>query len=236
MMDKMGLWGMITAIEIAFEKQSENSPTYPKLQIFTNATCRRNTMKRIKEQRKQLGLTQKQLSQQLGIANSTLSTWERGDAAPDYSNLNKLASIFGVSVDYLVGSRNDPLQSRREIVTQEKAAYALLLEDNPVIARGGEVGSIVYGHEFQVYILSLLDVMLRDDEKSSVLLRMLSKIVESVSDPRLEKVQIDSLLTAIDFVCAATKSDDTEAHEATLNIVKNHFEKHSGIRGDDEDE
>jgi len=193
-------------------------------------------MKRIKEQRKQLGLTQKQLSQQLGIANSTLSTWERGDAAPDYSNLNKLASIFGVSVDYLVGSRNDPLQSRREIVTQEKAAYALLLEDNPVIARGGEVGSIVYGHEFQVYILSLLDVMLRDDEKSSVLLRMLSKIVESVSDPRLEKVQIDSLLTAIDFVCAATKSDDTEAHEATLNIVKNHFEKHSGIRGDDEDE
>jgi len=193
-------------------------------------------MKRIKEQRKQLGLTQKQLSQQLGIANSTLSTWERGDAAPDYSNLNKLASIFGVSVDYLVGSRNDPLQSRREITTQEKAAYALLLEDNPVIARGGEVGSIVYGHEFQVYILGLLDVMLRDDEKSSVLLRMLSKIVESVSDPRLEKGQVDSLLTAIDFVCAATKSDDADAHEATLNIVKNHFDKHSGIREVDEDE
>ena len=193
-------------------------------------------MKRIKEQRKELGLTQKQLSQQLGIANSTLSTWERGDAAPDYSNLNKLASIFGVSVDYLVGSRNDPLQSRREIVTQEKAAYALLLEDNPVIARGGEVGSIVYGHEFQVYILSLLDVMLRDDEKSSVLLRMLSKIVESVSDPRLEKGQVDSLLTAIDFVCAATKTDDPQAHEMTLNIVKNHFEKHSGIREGDEDE
>ena len=89
----------------------------------------------------------------------------------------------GVSVDYLVGSRSDPNQSRREITTQEKAAYALLLEDSPNIARGGEVGQIVYGHDFQVYILGLLDVLLKDDERTTSLLRALSKIVSSVADP-----------------------------------------------------
>lgn len=58
---------------------------------------------RLKELRKNEKITQAQLSRQLGVAQSNISDWENDVARPEYENLVKLAQIFDVTTDYLLG-------------------------------------------------------------------------------------------------------------------------------------
>ena len=56
----------------------------------------------IAQLRKEKGLTQKQLSEILGVSDKTISHWEREESAPDISILPILASTLGVTVDELL--------------------------------------------------------------------------------------------------------------------------------------
>lgn len=60
-------------------------------------------MNRLKELRKQKGLTLVELGKEVNLANNTLSQYERGIREPSIQVLIKLADFFNVSVDYLVG-------------------------------------------------------------------------------------------------------------------------------------
>lgn len=57
----------------------------------------------ISKLRKQRNLTQEQLAEALGISFAAVSKWERGAATPELQMLAKLADIFCVSLDALVG-------------------------------------------------------------------------------------------------------------------------------------
>ena len=60
----------------------------------------------IAEQRKALGMTQKELAEKLNITDKAVSKWETGKSAPDTGNLIPLADILGVSVvELLNGSK-----------------------------------------------------------------------------------------------------------------------------------
>jgi transcriptional regulator with XRE-family HTH domain len=60
--------------------------------------------RRIAELRKNAGLTQRQLADQIGTAWSNVAYWERGASAPPGTALVKLAPALGVSVDELLGT------------------------------------------------------------------------------------------------------------------------------------
>jgi len=60
-------------------------------------------MNRIRELRKQMDMTQKELAKHLQIADSTLSYWEMGKYEPDNEALLKLSRFFQVPIDYLIG-------------------------------------------------------------------------------------------------------------------------------------
>ena len=60
-------------------------------------------MNRIRELRKQMDLTQKELAKHLQIADSTLSYWEMGKYEPDNDALMKLSRFFNVPIDYIIG-------------------------------------------------------------------------------------------------------------------------------------
>ena len=53
--------------------------------------------------RKNLGLTQDGLAQQLGVTNQAVSKWESDQSCPDILLLPKLADIFGITIDELFG-------------------------------------------------------------------------------------------------------------------------------------
>ncbi len=58
---------------------------------------------RIKSLREQRGLTQTELSKQLGITRSSVNAWEMGISVPSTQYIVELAGIFGISTDYLLG-------------------------------------------------------------------------------------------------------------------------------------
>ena len=58
---------------------------------------------RIAKNRKQLGLTQEALAERLGVTAQAVSKWENDQSCPDITTLPKLADIFGVSTDTLLG-------------------------------------------------------------------------------------------------------------------------------------
>ncbi|TFE22622.1 helix-turn-helix domain-containing protein [Cohnella luojiensis] len=53
--------------------------------------------------RDQRGLTQEELASSLGISRAALSHYEKNRREPDTETLGKVADLFQVSIDYLVG-------------------------------------------------------------------------------------------------------------------------------------
>ena len=58
---------------------------------------------RLKLLRTDLGLTQKDLGERIGVGRTTISEYESGKIVPKQDGLLELAKVFNVSVDYLTG-------------------------------------------------------------------------------------------------------------------------------------
>ena len=54
--------------------------------------------------RKRNGLTQEALSERINVSRQTVAKGERGESEPDCSSLMRLASLFDVTIDSLVGN------------------------------------------------------------------------------------------------------------------------------------
>ena len=59
--------------------------------------------KRLLDCRKAIGLTQKQVADALGVTQPVYQRFEKGTFECNYEQLTKLAELFDVSVDYLLG-------------------------------------------------------------------------------------------------------------------------------------
>jgi len=58
--------------------------------------------------RKEKGMTQKQLAEEINISDKTISKWERGMGCPDVSLLQKLSGVLGVNVEKLLSGDLQP--------------------------------------------------------------------------------------------------------------------------------
>ncbi|MBO8163607.1 MAG: helix-turn-helix domain-containing protein [Brevibacillus sp.] len=63
---------------------------------------------RLKQLRKQQGLSQQELASRVGLNRSTYARYETDDNQADYETLQKLADFFGTSIDYLLGRTDVP--------------------------------------------------------------------------------------------------------------------------------
>lgn len=54
--------------------------------------------------RKQNGLTQEQLAEELNVSRQAVSKWERGDTIPDLNTLIAIADYYDMNLDCLVRS------------------------------------------------------------------------------------------------------------------------------------
>ena len=66
---------------------------------------------RIAQLRREAGLSQEGLAEQMGVSRQAVSKWEKGLSYPDTENLLALAALFGVSADHLAGLRREEEQS-----------------------------------------------------------------------------------------------------------------------------
>ena len=65
-------------------------------------------MLRLKEARKAKNLTQSDVASIIGISQNGLSNWETGRTRVDTVTLQRLADLYGVTVDYLLGKDMQP--------------------------------------------------------------------------------------------------------------------------------
>ena len=84
----------------------------------------KNLAGRLKELRIQNKLTQKQVSELLGISPSIISGYETGERTPSAEILLSLSYLYKCSTDYLLGKSNDmPGVTFFEHQTQTKKKY-----------------------------------------------------------------------------------------------------------------
>lgn len=74
--------------------------------------------KRIKKYRTELGITQGELAERLGVTHQSVSKWENDDGYPDITLLPALANQFGITIDTLMG--NDDLGRKEELEQYEE--------------------------------------------------------------------------------------------------------------------
>lgn len=68
---------------------------------------------RLSELRKDRGMTQRAFADQMHVSLNTVSAWERNLSEPDDETKLKLAQMFNVSLDYLLGLSDSLLPPSR---------------------------------------------------------------------------------------------------------------------------
>lgn len=59
---------------------------------------------KIKQIRKEEGLSQEQLAEKMNVSRAAIAKWENENGIPDIENLIKLSQLFNISIDELVGN------------------------------------------------------------------------------------------------------------------------------------
>lgn len=81
-------------------------------------------MKKIKQLRKEKGVTQKELAEGAGIGLSTVKQYETGKRIPDQFNLKRIADYFGVLEGWIVGETPYKTDNERIYATVSDEQYA----------------------------------------------------------------------------------------------------------------
>lgn len=63
---------------------------------------------RLKQLRKERGISQLKLAMDLSMSQNTISRYETGTHEADYKTLIRLANYFNVSIDYLLEQTDNP--------------------------------------------------------------------------------------------------------------------------------
>lgn len=101
------------------------------------------------ELRKEKGMTQKEMAEQLGVSDKTISKWETGRGIPDITFLNAISEVLNVSVVELIsGKKMDEatrLEEKRDVASllKEKIEFERTLKWNKVSGITGFVSLIM---------------------------------------------------------------------------------------------
>ena len=74
---------------------------------------------------KKKGVSCKRAADDMGLSNSITTKWKKTGATPSGDTLHRIASYFGVTVDYLLGKENAPTDSGERMLTDAELKFAL---------------------------------------------------------------------------------------------------------------
>lgn len=67
---------------------------------------------RLKDLRKEKGMTQIELATALGVSSGTVAMWETGKRKPSFEMFEKLTQVFDKRIDYILGTSDDPTPAK----------------------------------------------------------------------------------------------------------------------------
>ena len=87
---------------------------------------------KIRNARKSAGLTQRELARLLGVANTSISNWEKGLSRPDADMIQKLCQILHLQPNDFYGTVEPGSASPRRPVSDEEIKFALFGGDGEI--------------------------------------------------------------------------------------------------------
>lgn len=119
----------------------------------------------IRKLRKDNGMTQAQLSKALGVSKSSVEKYEAGKVVPDMLKIEKIATIFNVGIDTIMGgmlkrSANDYIDKCLEVVkpihdAELKAKDEIIKDKDETISK----------------LINLVDYMKNENEKLRLIIK-----------------------------------------------------------------
>lgn len=104
-------------------------------------------MKNLAKLRKENGLSQQKLGNEIGLARNTICQYESGNRVPDVDTLVRIADYFNVTVDYLLGReiKNQPTPTMRTDSKTKPIPHTMIKKS--IIRRDKDTG---LQYEYQV--------------------------------------------------------------------------------------
>lgn len=84
---------------------------------------------RLKELRKRSSLSQEQLAQRLGVTKGMVSSYETSMRMPSYAVLLKIARLFHVTTDYLLGMTESDSMDLSGLTEKQKSIISDLISE-----------------------------------------------------------------------------------------------------------
>ncbi|MCB5066842.1 helix-turn-helix domain-containing protein [Streptococcus mutans] len=134
---------------------------------------------RLRDYRKQLGLSQEKLAEELHISRQAITKWESGAGTPDVVNLMALSDFFQVSIDQLLFGKEANRQSK-DFIYESSTEYDIDGEKDFDIQLGG------------AYQISMQAV-----ESEKVKVKLLSNTLNQLEEHF--KIKIDDVKNKIDI-------------------------------------
>lgn len=138
----------------------------------------------LKKLRLRKNLTQKSVAEKIGVKNNTLSSYESGKRQPDFDTLSKLAELYDVSTDYILGREKKQIEMPSGMYFTSDKAYKEALSDKDKKDIAKELEGILEGLDseqgFAAFDGEPLDdatkMVLRDSlERSMLIARQIAK-------------------------------------------------------------
>jgi transcriptional regulator with XRE-family HTH domain len=94
---------------------------------------------KLQQLRNNMGWSQGELATRLNVATSTVSMYERGQREPNINMLNKIASVFNVSVNDITEEASSQTLSNEHLLDSKNSDYSLVVTRNRGSGRKQEV-------------------------------------------------------------------------------------------------
>lgn len=149
---------------------------------------------RIKNLRKEKGWTQLQLAEKLNVTDKAVSKWEVGEANPDLTLIATIASLFGVSIDYLLtGKKEEEKISLDDMDSEKRMHYLIKKDDADNFIKYGYLKSSNYGNRQSNSIYSGSPIRYGQSELKPLNISIWKEILDSNANKIFGKC-CDSLL------------------------------------------
>lgn len=147
---------------------------------------------KLKEIRKNEGLSQEQLAEKIGVSRQAITKWETGKGMPDIENMIILAELFKTSLDELV-SHAMPQETKKPTVFHSETSYDIERQTH-----------------FDIKIGAAHSLTVRSGEDEKLHIDLASESMENIGS--LFKVRLDENRGKLDVDC--NKKEGVSRYEA----------------------
>lgn len=175
---------------------------------------------KLRRLRKENGLSQEELAQQLNVSRQAVSKWESGQGYPETDKLLMISTLFGVSLDYLLKS-----DGSEAVLAGDEAGYYVSRETASGYLSMKKAGARRIALGVAVMVLSLAFEMLFEDALGTFLFMLgvaagvAILVLQGFQPKRYEEIELQPLVFEADVLRELKTLHAAENRRSGLGIV-----------------